>query len=138
MRRFAEIIFKRTSRNRSTPNAIGQKGYFDLGVCQGLAGEPGTEDMVVVSVAVSEAVCVDEPAVGVNVTVPERGVVPFMNVTVPVGAAPSLWVCTTAVRVTVDPDVMVVALALKAVVVAALLMVTLSIPVLVWKLGSPG
>lgn len=140
MRRLAEIIFKRASRNRSIPKTKGQTGYLDFGVRQGLAGELGSEEMVVVSVAVSEAFvfAVIEPAVGVYVTVPESGVDPFINVTVPVGAAPTLAEATVAVRVTVAPDVMAAGLAPKAVVVAPLLMVTLSVPVLVWKLLSPG
>ena len=62
------------------------------------------------------------PSVGVRVTVPVIGVVPFRNCTVPLGATPLLCVFTMAVSVTLVPAppwTIVEGLAVTATVVAA-------------------
>jgi hypothetical protein len=75
-------------------------------------------DRVVISVAVQVPGVVLVPAVGVQVAGVPRAVVPFMNVTVPVGPAALLLVPVTfAVRVTLPPELMLVALAVTTVVV---------------------
>ncbi len=66
-----------------------------------------------------------EAAAGVQVPVPNIAV-PLVNVTDPVGPFPLLCVEITAVSVTLAPEVIVVRLLVTAVVVAALVTVTLS------------
>src|SRR5690349_18867056 len=76
---------------------------------RGGAGGGDRNARVVVKVAVQNAVAVAVPAVGVHVTAAESGVVPLLNSTVPVGPAPWLVVATVAVRVTLPPELMLVA-----------------------------
>ena len=81
-------------------------------------------DKVVVRVAVQNAAAVLVAAVGVQVAATPSAPEPFLNCTVPVGAVPLLCVDTTAVSVTVPPDLILGRLAVTAVVVVAFVTVT--------------
>jgi hypothetical protein len=79
------------------------------------------EETLVARVACNEANAPvePEPAVPAYVTVPLRGVEPFMNCTVPDGATPLLSVLTVEVRVRLEPGWTLDALVLMLVEVAA-------------------
>ena len=103
-------------------------------------------ESVVVSVAFKEGLFAD-PGDGTSFTIPLIGVVPFKNCTGAAskfppgapGASPLNCVeVTVAVSVTLPPDVIVVGLAVTAVVVAACVIITVSVgDVLGLKLLSP-
>ncbi len=83
---------------------------------------------VVVRVAWQDASAADEPAVPEQLTgLPAMAVPEFVNFTVPLGAAPLLWVLTIAVRATWVPADAVEGLAVRLVVVVAAVMVMASV-----------
>jgi len=85
----------------------------------------GRAESVVVNLAVQEALVLLVAAVGAQVAAVPRFEPAFRNCTGPVGpAAELLFVLTVAVKVTVPPDAMLLALVVTAVVVVANVMVT--------------
>jgi hypothetical protein len=88
----------------------------------------GVSASVVIRVAVHVPGVEAVPAVGMQVAAVPNAVVPFMNCTVPVGPAPLLVVPVTfAVKVTVPPDAIDVALGVTTVVVACVPLVTVTV-----------
>ena len=111
-------------------NTIGATGGLGR-----LRGAGYNAEIAVVSVAVQNAVpgvvpsvplVLLAPLVGAQAPVP-RLVAPLLNVTFPVGPAPLLGVLTSAVSVTVAPEVIVPMLLATNVVVDAFATVTLSV-----------
>ena len=117
---------------------IGTIGKLGIGRRSGCGA---SNDSVVISVAVQNAVVEPEPAVGVHVTALPSATDPFMNCTVPVGPAPVLAVVTFAVSVILPPDGILVTLGVTVVVVgvvvAAVIVNVTAAELLAVKLLSP-
>jgi hypothetical protein len=121
-------LSKNAISDKHTTIHIGPAGKF--GTCRG-AGGGVRSDSVVINVAVQDPGVELVPAVGVHVAAVPRAAVPFMNWMAPVGPAPLLVLpVTLAVRVTLPPDAMDVALEVNAVVVACEPPVTVTVTAL--------
>jgi hypothetical protein len=112
--------------NSPATNQIGPTGKFRIRFAGATGGVRSASVVIRVAVHVPGVEAV--PAAGMQVAAVPSAVVPFMNCTVPVGPATLLVVPVTfAVKVTLPPDAIDVALGVTTVVVACVPPVTVTV-----------